>query len=235
VTRFARVGAPALLVLAEVAAVAALHALGGVEGLGGPGTDPAGWLGSATPEEVVGGCLRLVALGCAWWLLGSTLLYATAAASRLPAVAAHAIGRSTLPGIRVLVDRAAAASLLAAATLGAPASPAAGTGEPPSDVRDGRAVETLSPAPQPPAPPPAPPPPTAPVEPAGTHVVVSGDNLWSIAAAHVAGVIGTGLPGDGQVGPYWVRVVESNRPRLRSGDPDLVYPGEVVELPPFPA
>ena len=29
------------------------------------------------------------------------------------------------------------------------------------------------------------------------------------------------------------RVVALNRHRLRSGNPDLVYPGEVVELPPL--
>jgi len=30
-----------------------------------------------------------------------------------------------------------------------------------------------------------------------------------------------------------LRVVELNRTRLRSGNPNLVYPGEVVELPPL--
>ena len=34
------------------------------------------------------------------------------------------------------------------------------------------------------------------------------------------------------VAAYWLRVVELNRHRLRSGNPNLVYPGEVVELPP---
>jgi hypothetical protein len=28
-------------------------------------------------------------------------------------------------------------------------------------------------------------------------------------------------------------VVEINRPRFRSGNPNLVFPGEVVELPPL--
>jgi hypothetical protein len=35
------------------------------------------------------------------------------------------------------------------------------------------------------------------------------------------------------IAPYWLRVVEINLPRLRSGNPNLVYPGEVVELPPL--
>ncbi len=31
---------------------------------------------------------------------------------------------------------------------------------------------------------------------------------------------------------YWVVVIEANRSRVRSGDPDLIYPGEVIVLPP---
>jgi hypothetical protein len=38
---------------------------------------------------------------------------------------------------------------------------------------------------------------------------------------------------DVEVTRYWLRVVEANRPNLRSGDPDLIYPGEIVILPPI--
>jgi hypothetical protein len=34
-----------------------------------------------------------------------------------------------------------------------------------------------------------------------------------------------------EIGWYWIRLVELNRPHLRSGDPDVVYPGEVIALP----
>lgn len=57
-----------------------------------------------------------------------------------------------------------------------------------------------------------------------TVVVRRGDHLWKISARHLA----AGVP----VAPYWRQVVEVNTPRLRSGDPDLIYPGELVELPP---
>jgi hypothetical protein len=64
--------------------------------------------------------------------------------------------------------------------------------------------------------------------------VASGDNLWTIARAHLAGTRsgGSGEPTNREVADYWVRVVEANRNGLRSGDPDLIYPGEEITLPP---
>ncbi|GIU88137.1 MAG: hypothetical protein KatS3mg009_2652 [Acidimicrobiia bacterium] len=67
------------------------------------------------------------------------------------------------------------------------------------------------------------------------HVVVAGDNLWRIAAAEVARVTGAARAPDAAVLPYWRAVVAANRATLRSGDPSLVYPGEVVTLPPHRA
>jgi hypothetical protein len=131
----------------------------------------------------------------------------------------------------------------------------------PSGVRTGQAVDapppptaqptgTTSPPPTttPLVPPTAPPPvvtttpaaPLAPIVPAApaagtTHTVTGGEHLWSIAAARVASASGRAsadlAPAD--IAPYWLRVVELNRQRLRSGNPNLVYPGEVVELPPL--
>jgi hypothetical protein len=134
--------------------------------------------------------------------------------------------------------------------------PARVPSRPPSSVRTGQAVES------PPAPtvpltgttfppttttaPLAPPPvvPIVPVAPAApppataagtTHTVTGGEHLWSIAAGQVA--TATGKPqadlSPADVAPYWLRLVELNRHRLRSGNPNLVYPGEVVELPPL--
>jgi hypothetical protein len=36
---------------------------------------------------------------------------------------------------------------------------------------------------------------------------------------------------DTEVAPYWVAVCERNRATLTSGDPNLIFPGEVVTLP----
>jgi hypothetical protein len=131
--------------------------------------------------------------------------------------------------------------------------PASVPSRPPSGVRTGQAVDapppptvpptgTTSPPPTTtPLVPPTAPPPVVPVAPppapaaGSTHTVTGGEHLWSIAAAHVARASGrssTDLsPAD--IAPYWLRVVELNRQRLRSGNPNLVYPGEVVELPPL--
>jgi len=103
------------------------------------------------------------------------------------------------------------------------------------------APTTTTPArpPIPPAPA-APPAPLAPSSPSpattvgATHTVVSGDHLWSIAADHLASTSGRNA-GDltaADIAPYWSRVIDLNRSRLRSGNPNLVYPGEVVDLPP---
>jgi nucleoid-associated protein YgaU len=63
---------------------------------------------------------------------------------------------------------------------------------------------------------------------------VRGDNLWAIARERLAAARsgGSGEPTNREVAEYWMRVVEANRGRLRSGDPDLIYPGEEVILPP---
>ena len=118
-------------------------------------------------------------------------------------------------------------------------------GEPPVRVRTGRSGDPSSPTAPPLENSPAPPtsvvvPPTLPVpspspSPAGaTHTVVSGEHLWSIASNHLA--TGSGKDASdltaADIAPYWSRVVELNRSRLRSGNPNLVYPGEVVDLPP---
>jgi nucleoid-associated protein YgaU len=60
---------------------------------------------------------------------------------------------------------------------------------------------------------------------------VAGDNLWQIARAEVIRAGGADRPADAQIAPYWQRVVEANRSTLRSGDPSLIFPGEVVTLP----
>jgi uncharacterized membrane protein YgcG len=71
-------------------------------------------------------------------------------------------------------------------------------------------------------------------EQATSHRVERGDNLWAIARDRLAEVSGRRSVelSDREVAAYWATVVEANRGRLRSRDPDLIYPGEVVELPP---
>jgi hypothetical protein len=67
-----------------------------------------------------------------------------------------------------------------------------------------------------------------------TRVVVRpGDNLWAIARAELIRAKGA-YPGDGEVARYWRTLIDANRATLRSGNPSLIFPGEIVALPPVP-
>lgn len=63
-------------------------------------------------------------------------------------------------------------------------------------------------------------------------VVSAGDHLWKLAAERLTEALGRS-PTDAEVAPYWMDVVEANRARIRSGDPDLIFPGEEIVLPPL--
>lgn len=71
-------------------------------------------------------------------------------------------------------------------------------------------VQAVAPAPEPPPPPPPPPAPKQ-------LTVVKGDCLWCLSATHL---------GDAQA---WRRLYEANRDKIRN--PDLIYPGQVLDLP----
>jgi resuscitation-promoting factor RpfA len=237
-------GGIAALVAGEVIAVVILHRLGSVDGMTVPRNDLGRWLRDTPSEDVLLAGIRMAALVAAWWLLATTLLYLVARLARLDGTA-RAVGWATLPAVRRWADRAAAVSIVAASTIGAARlasadPPPVTSAVPPSvvielDHRDRSSVPDLPPLPvrtgrvddtQPAslAPPPVAPPPVA--APDAGHTITPGDNLWSIAAAHF------GADSAAEIAPYWRRVVEHNRARLRSGDPNLVYPGEVVDLPP---
>lgn len=65
----------------------------------------------------------------------------------------------------------------------------------------------------------------------GASVTVErGDNLWKISQSRLDEVLGREAT-IREVDPYWRAVVSLNRERLRSGNPDLIYPGEEVALP----
>lgn len=63
------------------------------------------------------------------------------------------------------------------------------------------------------------------------HEVVRGDNLWDISATHLASASGRSDLTDADIAPYWARVVAANADHVRSGNPDIIQPGEVIQLP----
>jgi hypothetical protein len=87
---------------------------------------------------------------------------------------------------------------------------------------------------QAPAPTPQPTPPGQ-GQPARSHGVVQGDNLWTIARDHIAAVTNrrSSELSDHEIATYWLRVIAVNRAALRSGNPDLIFPGELIMLPPL--
>lgn len=69
-------------------------------------------------------------------------------------------------------------------------------------------------------------------DPADQEVVVRpGDHIWKLAEERMREVLGR-TPDDSEVAPYWRKVIDENRSRLRSADPDLIFPGEEIVLPP---
>ena len=89
---------------------------------------------------------------------------------------------------------------------------------------DDAAVPVPEPVPAPPQVVPAP----------ATWTIRPGDHLWGVASAVLADA--WGRPGtDSEVTPYWTALVEENRAGLADpSNPDLVFAGQVMRLPPVP-
>lgn len=225
------------------AAVGGLRRLGSQPWLRVDWSDLGTWARITPLEDAIAAGLRSVALLAAWWLALSTTLYLAALASRIPRLVAAA-RPFTLPAVRRIADRALAGTI-AVSTLAAPL--VGSTAEPidpgflPVPAVTAPAPAPLPAAPYPPHPEPAAAavPPGSPTTAGGVEVrperatVDPGDNLWLISERTLAGALGRD-PSEREIASYWRLVVDENRDRLRSGDPDLIYPGEVVVLPPLP-
>jgi hypothetical protein len=67
---------------------------------------------------------------------------------------------------------------------------------------------------------------TTTIQPTTTTGTIARDELAKASGG------GSGEPTNQEVAEYVERVREANRHRLVSGDPDLIYPGETIVLPP---
>lgn len=197
--------------------------------------------------------VRLGALALAWYLLGATVLALTAAATR-----SHVLDRLrralTIRPARQLVAVVLGLTLAAGpvATAGMAAADDTNTPItmvlldrplelPPSTTIPSAPTTTLEPTTTTVTAPPAPDSPApadvAPPDPVATDGltwrVAPGDNLWSIARRVLQGASGED-PSAAEIAPYWRTLIAANRATLRSGDPNLIFPGEVLTLPPVP-
>lgn len=65
----------------------------------------------------------------------------------------------------------------------------------------------------------------------GSYTVEPGDNFWVIAQRQVEAKLGR-APSNEEVRAYWMVLIEANRGNFRSGNPNLIFPGEQFVLPP---
>ena len=247
---------PLIAWLATLAGAIALLLLLGDGQLATPAlTEPGAWgdwLADREPVVAAAGILRLLVLAVAWYLLGITtvsLVAHVARAARLVRIA----DALSVPIVRRVVQQAVGATLAGAvlstsvaAPAPAPSLLAAGdtmAAEAPGDplamhALDDAGGDVLAMTAEPAGADvvtmahldDAPPRPSA-----GTHEVRPGDHLWSIAEDTLAAAWGR-PPTDDEVEPYWRAVVEANRDVLATpDDPDLIFPGQVVTVPPPPA
>lgn len=231
-----------------IAAVGALHAAGrgalAPPALTSPSSWPE-WLEGRDPIVAAFAAGRVLALAAAGYVAAVTVAGVAArlvSARRL----ASAVDRVTLPVLRRLVVATVSVGLgtgglaPALAAEGPPLATvttttvtvAGGDQVPPSTITmrrlppaDGGAAPVV------PATPPGEEGAGAPAAVARTWTVTPGQCLWSIAEAVLAGDLGR-PPVAREVVPYWERLIEANRRVLADpANPDLVFPGQVFNVP----
>ncbi len=246
--------ASVLMLLAfEAFALVVLRRLGSLRIMRVEWSDLNGWLTETPPEDALLAIARLVALGVAYWLAATTVVYALGTLAGIPAIV-RGVEWATIRPVRRLVDGIVAGSIVVGSSIAGPVVAAADASRPalipvethaytPVPAGDGHEpVYTPTPAGDAPTTTITPSgPPHAPTadHPGGgesglaTHLVAPGDNLWDIAELRLAQATGhpIGALQVGEIHAYWLRLIEDNRDRLRSGDPDLIFPGERLVLP----
>ena len=198
-------------------------------------------LGNGTLETVLLTAGRWVGLALTGWLVATQLLYTIAVLTHTNWMT-DALRPVTLPIVRRIAAGAATITItLNSVTAVAQTIPEPPTaviieqGQPQAGLRD---ESTPTPILQPrPEPEPKTPRPCDPIEPVASYSaaltwhVQPGEHLWSIAGDHLTFVSGK-PPTRSEHRHYWVHLVDAARPVIRSGNPDLIYPGEHIPLPP---
>jgi hypothetical protein len=208
--------------------------------------DPArwsAWLAARDPSVAAFSLLRLVALATLGYLAAVTVLGVVlrlVGAARLAAAADRvtvAPVRRLLAGVSLGLAATVAgpAVLVPAALASQPVTTTSTTTFPPATVTMHLLApgETTPPLPSTVAPPPAP----VVLAPASLTVapdrwtVKPGECFWTIAESVLTQASGR-APTDAEIVPYWQRLIAANRGALaHPGDPDLIFPGQVFDVP----
>ncbi len=211
----------------------------------------ADWLEARDPIVAAFGILRLVALGGLWYLaivtLVGALLRMVGAASLVRITDRLTIGpvRRMLAGTMSLGLAASGVLAVAAPALRAPVSAATQAFEPSTTLTSRVPPSTTAVAPatvtmhrlgpletsQPPAVASAPETAKATASPANQWTVKPGECFWSIAESVLTERWGR-APRDGEIVPFWQRLIQANRLELIDRDnPDLIVPSQVFTVP----
>lgn len=181
-------------------------------------SDLTSWLTTSEPEDVVVALVHLAALCTVGYLLATTAAYVGASLLRVPVVLRGAAAVTPF-AVRRFVDGLLALAVLAGgASVAVPASASTIQTTPltvaytPVPAGDVPAPSTQDGAPE-----------------LTTYTVLPGDSLWSIAESTVETRDPAASGAD--VADYWRRLIAANEGRLRSADPNIIYPGETLELP----
>jgi LysM domain len=199
------------------------------------------WFDARSPAVAVFALMRLGCLGLAGYLLALVVLGLLAGVTRSSAVL-RAADAATPPGLR-----RATAALFGVGLMGAASGPLVNDGGAATEtlvvvdrLAPGEPTEVLVPLDEEPEATDGwatlslrPPEKVVPATPATERWTVQrGDHLWSIAESHLGDVLGR-PPTDAEIAPYWRRLIEHNRSRLHDPrEPDLIFVGQVFELPP---
>ena len=194
---------------------------------------PTGSFTSAASSEATALAVgQWLLVGLAGWLVITQVLYTIAIAARMN-WAEQILRPLTLP----LIRRLAAGATTAILTFSTAAPAALADPQPQVEVeiaeREGLRMEAT---PTPILEPITTPTNVATLPPEGSYsasltwLVRPGDHLWKIAGEHLE-IVMNRPPTDAEHARYWALLVDTARPIIRSGDPDLIYPGEQIPLP----
>jgi hypothetical protein len=177
------------------------------------------------PDQAVSavGGLRLVALALGWYLVAAIACGLLARLTRSVSLV-RTFDVVTLPAVRKVLNGALGLSMMTGVIVNSPAAWAAPERPSPPPV-----MQLVQDAPQP-APPVAA---TAPAPQAAPEdwLVSPGESFWEFAEQQLA-THWSRPPTDAEIVPYWHTLIEANRSRLRTGDPNLIFPGQRFVVPP---